>query len=93
MSSFPKKPGSCFSYNTICPFFNLCHTDALAKRNPLYLIENENPPLGFRREVWNPRESGNYILTDGKAVRIEKKEPEKLKQNSGSLMSSLIGAR
>jgi hypothetical protein len=93
LKAFPKKPGACFSYNTICPFFNICHTDALVKRNPLYLAQNDNPPLGFRREVWNPRESGNYVLKDGKAVRIEKEKPKKPEKKPGSLMASLVGDR
>lgn len=94
LTCFRKNTNSCFAYNKACPFFEFCHNDAWAKRNPLFLEDRPNPPIDYKKEVWNPRDETRFILKDGKAVlntEREKPEPKKEEPARKGVMRSLIG--
>lgn len=52
LRAFPLCPENCDARNTACPYIPFCST----RSNPLQLVEQypEEPPVGFRREYWDP---------------------------------------
>lgn len=59
MRSFPMNPQACFNYGRQCSYFDFCN----AWGNPL--TRCEQVPLGFLKEVWDPRtDSGANTVID-----------------------------
>jgi len=58
LRSFAMNPNACFSYGRKCSYFDFCSAWA----NPL--TRCEQVPLGFKREVWDPREQHTNITLD-----------------------------
>ena len=58
MKSFPMNPNSCFNYGRRCSYFDFCSAWA----NPL--TRCESVPLGFKHEVWDPRDLHTNTFID-----------------------------
>jgi CRISPR/Cas system-associated exonuclease Cas4 (RecB family) len=59
MRSFPQNEKACFSYGKRCSYFDFCN----AWSNPL--TRCADVPLGFKKEVWDPRvDSGAKVFMD-----------------------------
>jgi hypothetical protein len=50
MPAFEKNTGSCFSFNTPCPYLDLCKSWG----NPHDAILSQGTPMGFEVEPWSP---------------------------------------
>ena len=68
LNAFPKNPGNCTMYNSLCPYHPFC----CAWANPLQRCEE--PELGFAQKYWDPRdikETAKHVIEVGSDTKEE----------------------